>query len=199
MKKLSLAVVMLLFLYSCQKETTQVPSQEEIASASNNNKEHGHLQQTKTFSSAVLFRWIDFQLLNLYKINASSMGGIGGARFAAWTGITAYESVVPGMPAYQSLSGQLTSLTGMPKTAPGFAYYWPECLNAALAHLTRARNPANVLLFPAPAGAEATQLLNIKNFSDGLYNEFISEGASVELWIVLKHLEKQWLLKLLNG
>lgn len=185
--KLSISNALLLLTFlsivtiSCQKETKQTLPNEEFATAANNNKEHGHLKQAKEFSSNVLFRWIDFQLLNLYKINAGSMGGIGGARFAAWTGITAYESVVPGMPAYQSLSGQLTSLTGIPKTAPGFAYYWPECLNAALAYLTKARNPANALLFPAPPGAEATQLLSIKNFSDDLYNEFISEGASVEL------------------
>ena len=172
-----------LFVFiSCQKGVKDFPAQQEKSTAQNNsNNEHGHLKQTKEYSSDVLFRWIDFQLTTLYKINSGGMGGIGGARFAAWTGITAYESVVPGMPAYQSLSGQLTNLTGLPKTAPGFAYHWPESLNAALAYLTKARNPANALLFPAPAGAEAAQLLSIENFSNNLYNEFISEGASVEV------------------
>ena len=85
----------------------QLNNEPEEAGAANN--QHGHLQQTKEYSSDVLFRWIDFQL-TLYKINSGAMGGIAGARFAAYTGITAYESVVPGMPAYQSLSGQLTAV-----------------------------------------------------------------------------------------
>lgn len=159
-------------IIACQKETKQIPSQEEIATASN-NKEHGHLKQTKEFSSDVLFRWIDFQL-TLYKINSGAMGGIAGGRFAAYTGIAAYESVVPGMPAYQSLSGQLTELTGLPTTQPGFAYYWPQTLNAALAYIT-------TNLFPAPAGQKPAQDQTIKDFRDNLYNEFLNGGASAEL------------------
>jgi PAP2 superfamily len=179
---LCISVAYMTIFISCQKEVQpkQEQQSEETATAANNSG-RGHLKQTKEYSSDVLFRWIDFQLLNLYKINAGAMGGIGGGRFAAWTGITAYESVVPGMPAYQSLSGQLTTFTGLPKTDPGFAYHWPESLNAALAYITMARTPTNALLFPAPAGAEAAQLLGIKNFSDDLYNEFRSEGARVEV------------------
>ena len=161
------------FTLSCQRQIDKPAPQEEIATASNNNKEHGHLKQTKEYSSDVLLRWIDFQL-TLYKINSGVMGGIGGGRFAAYTGITAYESVVPGMPAYQSLSGQLTAFTGLPTTESGFAYHWPQSLNAALAYLT-------TNLFPAPAGQKAAQDQSIKDFRDNLYNEFLNGGASIEL------------------
>ena len=174
MKKISLiSSLLLVLLFSCQKNIEKQPKQEELPSAANQNNGHGHLQQTKEYSSDVLFRWIDFQL-TLYKINSGVMGGIGGARFAAWTGITAYESVVPGMPAYQSLSGQLTAFTGLPTTEPGFAYHWPQSLNAALAYLT-------TNLFPAPAGQKAAQDQSIKDFKDNLYNEFLNGGASAEL------------------
>ncbi len=178
--KLTNAVVWLLPLitsififFSCQRQIDKPAAQEEIATASNNNNGHGHLQQTKPYSSDVLLRWIDFQL-TLYKVNAGAMGGIGGARFAAYTGIAAYESVVPGMPAYQSLSGQITELTGLPNTQPGYAYHWPQSLNAALAYLT-------TNLFPAPAGQKAAQDQSIKDFRDNLYNEFLNGGASAEL------------------
>ena len=174
MKKISLiSSLLLVLLFSCQKNIEKQVTQEELPSAANQNNGHGHLQQTKEYSSDVLFRWIDFQL-TLYKINSGVMGGIGGARFAAWTGITAYESVVPGMPAYQSLSGQLTAFTGLPTTEPGFAYHWPQSLNAALAYLT-------TNLFPAPAGQKAAQDQSIKDFKDNLYNEFLNGGASAEL------------------
>ena len=174
MKKITLLTsVLFVLLFSCQKNIEKQVTQEELPSAANQNNGHGHLQQTKEYSSDVLFRWIDFQL-TLYKINSGVMGGIGGARFAAYTGITAYESVVPGMPAYQSLSGQLTAFTGLPTTEPGFAYHWPQSLNAALAYLT-------TNLFPAPAGQKAAQDQSIKDFRDNLYNEFLNGGASAEL------------------
>jgi len=174
MKKITLLTsVLFVLLFSCQKNIEKQVTQEELPSAANQNNGHGHLQQTKEYSSDVLFRWIDFQL-TLYKINSGVMGGIGGARFAAYTGITAYESVVPGMPAYQSLSGQLTAFTGLPTTEPGFAYHWPQSLNAALAYLT-------TNLFPAPAGQKAAQDQSIKDFKDNLYNEFLNGGASAEL------------------
>jgi len=174
MKKITLLTsVLFVLLFSCQKNIEKQVIQEELPSAANQNNGHGHLQQTKEYSSDVLFRWIDFQL-TLYKINSGVMGGIGGARFAAYTGITAYESVVPGMPAYQSLSGQLTAFTGLPTPEPGFAYHWPQSLNAALAYLT-------TNLFPAPAGQKAAQDQSIKDFKDNLYNEFLNGGASAEL------------------
>jgi len=169
-----LPVLSLIVFISCQKQIDKPASQqrsEELGAA--NNGEHGHLKQTKEYSSDVLLRWIDFQL-TLYKINSGAMGGIAGGRFAAYTGITAYESVVPGMPAYQSLSGQLTAFTGLPTTEPGFAYHWPQSLNAALAYLT-------TNLFPAPAGQKAAQDQSIKDFRDNLYNEFLNGGASAEL------------------
>ena len=174
MKKITLLTsVLFVLLFSCQKKIDKQVPPEELPSTANQNNDHGHLKQTKEYSSDVLFRWIDFQL-TLYKINSGVMGGIGGARFAAWTGITAYESVVPGMPAYQSLSGQLTAFTGLPTTDPGFAYHWPQSLNAALAYLT-------TNLFPAPAGQKAAQDQSIKDFKDNLYNEFLNGGASAEL------------------
>ena len=59
----------------------------------------------------------------------------------AYSGIALYESVVPGMPSYQSLAGQLTGLSGLPATEPGFAYHWPGSANAALAYINKQMFP----------------------------------------------------------
>jgi hypothetical protein len=160
-----------LALLSCQKEKIdQSAVREEISTAA--NKGHGHLQQTKNFSSETLFRWMDFQL-NIFRVNVASVGGPAGMRFIAYTGITAYESVVPGMPAYQSLSGQLTDMPAMPETQPGYAYYWPASLNAAMSYISKN------LLPPVPKTPE--QIAEINNFEVSLYNEFLSKGAGAEL------------------
>ena len=73
-----LTMLSLIIFISCQKQVDKPDTQlqsEEVGAA---NKGHGHLKQTKDYSSDVLFRWIDFQL-TLYKINSGVMGGIGGA------------------------------------------------------------------------------------------------------------------------
>jgi hypothetical protein len=133
MKKLGALVAIIIIattlLNSCQKL-------EEIASVANVDQSHGHLQQTKIYSSEVAFKWIDMQL-RLMRTNPTPLGGVPPQRYYGYSAIALYESVVPGMPAYQSLSGQLTDMPAMPKTLPGYAYYWPACGNAALAAMTR--------------------------------------------------------------
>ena len=167
---IGLCTLSMVIFVSCQKDL-QRPKQQPEDIAANANSRHGHLQQTKEYSSDVLFRWIDFQL-TIYR--GTGVAGPTAARLLGFTGLGVYESVVQGMPAYQSLSGQIRDLSDLPTTEPGYAYHWDESLNAALARITSA-------IFPAPAGGGATQTQNIKNFSDGLYNEFKNGGASTEL------------------
>jgi hypothetical protein len=121
-----LTMLSLIFLISCQKETqTKQPQSEEIATAANSG--HGHLQQTKTFSSDLIVSWINLQLqMNKAPLPAGTAGQ-GNARCMAYCGIALYESVVPGMPAYQSLTGQLTDFPAMPATEPGKAYWAEKC------------------------------------------------------------------------
>ena len=166
------ALVFLCFLFSCQKETNRPEQQEEVATASNNNNEQGQLKQTKTFSSDALLRWMDFQL-DLYRANVASVGGPAGMRFTAYTSIAAYESVVPGMPSYQSLSGQLTDMPAMPETQPGHAYHWPASLNAAMSYISKNLLP--------PVTKTPEQIAAINNFEALLHNEFANQGASAQL------------------
>ena len=161
MKKLLLPgwylILTLLFtvMISCQKESKQLPVLEEISTAANNG-EQGHLKQTKTFSSDVVVSWVNLQLQMLKVPLPAGTAGQATDRCQAYCGITLYEAVVPGMPAYQSLSGQITDLPEMPSTEPGKAYHWAASANAALAEMNRR-------LFPATADANKTAMTNLEN------------------------------------
>jgi hypothetical protein len=123
--------------FSCQKEARNAENDKNIAASSaRNGNDHGHLKQTKTYSSEVVQRWLSVQLPMLYN-RTTPPYGLNSNRWMAYTGVALYEALVPGMPAYQSLSGQLNAMPEMPKTKPGVAYYWPASANAALAAITR--------------------------------------------------------------
>ena len=126
-----------LFFSSCQKQVDQPAQAEEFSTAANANREHGHLQQTKTFSSEVGRKWQDMQNRMLRTPTTANPFGRHGHRWFAYCGVALYESVVGGMPAYQSLDDQLTDMPDMPETEPGKAYHWPTSANAALAYLNK--------------------------------------------------------------
>jgi hypothetical protein len=95
-----------------------------------------HLNQTKTFSSDVVKKWLTMQTSMLYRPSGNAFG-LNPGRYMAYTGVALYESVVPGMPAYKSLQGQLTDMPVMPATVPGTVYHWPSSAHAALATMTK--------------------------------------------------------------
>jgi len=152
------------FGLSCQKEK-QMPNQEEITSEQNGS--HGHLKQTKTFSSEVALKWIDMQL-RLFRTNATPIGGLPPQRYYGYSAIALYESVVPGMPGNKSLSGQLTDMPAMPETLHGRAYHWPACGNAALAAMTRN-------FFPNTSAANKASIDSLENALNTAYQTEASE------------------------
>jgi hypothetical protein len=152
-------VASLLFCFivfvSCKKETGSAiaPGSPSQTSAT---KEHGHLKQTKTSSSEVAQKWQELQLQMLWVPEGKpNPYGLNGNRWFAYTGIALYEAVVPGMPAYQSLSGQLIDMPQMPTTEPGKAYHWPTSANAALAFMNKSFY-TNIAFKPAMDALEET-------------------------------------------
>ena len=160
----ALLLVSLLFIatISCQKELKQASPSEELSTAANSTKEHGHLQQTKTFSSDVVVRWLNMQLNMLRVPLAPGTGSQAAERALAYCGIAAYESVVPGMPAYQTLTHQLNDFPDMPLAAPGKAYHWAASANAALAEMNRR-------LFPTTSMANKTSIDNLEITLNAIY------------------------------
>lgn len=168
-----LLVLSLIVLISCQKQVDKPYSkpQSEEAGVANNNKEHGHLKQTKTFSSDLVVRWINVQLEMFRLPLAAGTGTQGTDRAQGYSGIALYEAVVPGMPAYQSLAGQLTDFPAMPSTEPGKAYHWAASANAALAEVSRR-------LFPTTA--EKNKIL-INHVEDSLKAKYAAEVDAATL------------------
>jgi hypothetical protein len=92
--------------------------------------------QTQSYSSDVVKAWLDVQVSMLFAQTGNPFG-FNPSRYMAYCGVALYESVVPGMPAYQSLYGQLTDIPEMPAVEPGQHYHWPASANAALAAMTQ--------------------------------------------------------------
>ena len=171
-KKLSvkwLFVVSLCFftIMACQKDVNRQHQGEEIATTPNSNNEHGHLQQTKTFSADVVVSWLHLQLDMLRVPLAPGTGSQGADRAMAYCGIAAYESVVPGMPAYQTLTNQLNGFPEMPQTEPGKAYHWAVSANAALAEMNRR-------LFPTTSAVNKTNIDNLENTLKAIYADEVN-------------------------
>jgi hypothetical protein len=157
---LSMMIALFGFL-SCKKETKQIPLPEKIAIASNNNA-HGHLKQAKEYSSNLVVRWLNMQLDMLRVPLAAGTGSQASERCQAYCGIVLYESVLPGMPPYRSLSGQLTDFPEMPATERGKAYHWAASANAALAAINRK-------LFPATSEVNITSMNNLESSLQAVY------------------------------
>jgi len=172
-----LSVLSLIVFISCQKEAQTKQQLSEEVSAANKNKDHGHLQQTKTFSSEVVIKWLnlDQDLLRLPLPAGTSVQG--GERILAYSGIALYETVVNGMPAYQSLSGQLTDFPTMPSIEPGKAYHWAAAANAALAQETR-------YLFSATSAANKQKINDLENQLKAIYATEV-DGTVIERSVAL--------------
>jgi hypothetical protein len=157
--KWTLIISSSIFIFSaCQKQIDQPAKQEEITA---NSSIQGHLKQTNTYSSEVVLKWMDMQL-RLFRTNATPIGGLPPQRYYAYSAIALYESVVPGMPTYQTLSGQLTDMPAMPQTLPGFAYHWPTCANATLAAMSR-------YFFPNTSDANKASMDSLENILNTAY------------------------------
>ncbi len=152
------------FNFSCKKELgPDKITTSENAATENNEDVNGHLKQTKTFSSNVVIHWLNMQLDMLKIPLPAGTGSQATDRCQAYCGIALYESVVPGMPAYQTLTGQLTAFPVMPATEPGKAYHWAASANAALADMNRK-------LFPTTAAANKTKMDSLENALQVIYS-----------------------------
>lgn len=147
---------------SCQKEINPVSGDPKSSLVTKNKSDRGGLQQTKTFSSDVVIKWIDMQLAMLKLPLPAGTASQATEKCQAYCGIALYESVVPGMPAYQTLLGQLTDFPAMPVTYPGLAYHWAAAANSALAEMNRK-------LFPSTAQANKDAINNLENTLQTIY------------------------------
>ncbi|HEU4902732.1 MAG TPA: vanadium-dependent haloperoxidase [Flavisolibacter sp.] len=140
----------LLLIIGCKKEisSSDETGQQTISKAFG-GEEHGHLKQTKTYSSETAIKWMDMQLRLMRA--TTGVANVAFSRPYVYSGIALYEAVVGGMPAYQTIAPQLNGLTGLPQTVSGLAYNWAAAANAALALL-------NKQFFPNATAANKTAI-----------------------------------------
>ncbi len=138
--------LILITFFSCQQDQSATL---ELRSQIQNSP-------TDTYSSDVVVKWLNMQLDMLRVPLAPGTGSQDAGRALAYCGIAAYESVVKGMPAYQSLSNQLNGLPSMPEIDAGLSYYWPASANAALADMNRK-------LFPSTSTANKAKIDSLEN------------------------------------
>ncbi|MEP7375854.1 MAG: vanadium-dependent haloperoxidase [Chitinophagaceae bacterium] len=162
------------FNLSCQKQTREPLVQEgqkQDETLAARNGQHGHSKPTKTYSGDLVVKWLNMQLDMLRVPLAAGTGSQAAERCQAYCGIATYEAVLPGMPGYRSLSGQLTDFRGMPATEHGKSYHWAASANAALAEMNRK-------LFPTTSDANKA---NINTLESGLQAIYAGEVDAATL------------------
>ncbi len=159
MKKLFFATVItmvLLTMQGCQK----------FDWFNHHGEGHDHGNQTRRYTSEVAVKWMDMQL-RLIRTNATPLGGLVPGRFFAYCGIALYESVVQGMPDYQTLSGQLTDMPAMTSVVLGADYHWAASANAALAAMNRN-------FFPSTSDANKASIDSLESALNAVYSSEVS-------------------------
>ena len=118
------------------------------------------------YSADVIDKWMTLET-RIYK-NATGFGNGGFARPFAYSGISAYESIDPGLFSWKH---KYNGLSGLPETDPFKKYNWPASVNATLAEINRG--------FFTSANLNATDLAAIDSLENALYAGFSGEKADV--------------------
>ena len=159
-----LITVSVLF-FSCQKQIDSPTAAEDIPATARASNQHGHLKQTKEYLSDVAAKWMAMQVRQMIAA-PTAVANVAHSRHYVYSGIALYESVVSGMPGYQSIAPQLNGLSGLPQTSPGFAYHWAASANAALAYI-------NKKLF---SYASPSNKISMDSLENALHSEYSSHA-----------------------
>lgn len=91
-------------------------------------------------SADILAKWMQL----LYdRVEAEAISAPAAARLYAYAGVTAYQSVLPGIPEGLSMSGQLNGMDMIVDLDEGAEYDWPSSANAALSTVIAGLFPAD--------------------------------------------------------
>ncbi|XWW44407.1 vanadium-dependent haloperoxidase [Fibrella sp. USSR17] len=90
-------------------------------------------------ATSVALRWGQMTLALMHQLPFNSPTY--GSRLLGYAGLTMYECVVNSSPTHQSLAGQLSGLTALPKPEVGQPYNYPLALNAGQAMILKKLAP----------------------------------------------------------
>jgi hypothetical protein len=131
------------------------------------------LRETSAFPADVVTSWTTLQLQIARTTPAPPPITI---RRCAFTGIALYESIVPGLPQYQSIAPQLNGLGALPHAQKDQHYYWPASANAALAAITRSLYPMTSAV--NKTAIDSLEAANITQFKKDIKNEELARSAA---------------------
>jgi len=152
---------------SCKKAGTisnEVLSSELVTQSVNSKA--NTLPHTKQYTADVATAWFNL-LTDITKTKPYTPGPA--LRIFAYSGVALYESVVPGMPSYQSMYKYLTGNTIEFDNKKD--YYWPACANAVIARI------ASKIMqnYPAP------NLASVQALESSLNASFQNEATPEQL------------------
>ena len=165
---LSLSVFLVLFVLSCKDKSLEEPT--PVASKS-----------IQEYDVNLSVKWADLTL-KLLKTTAAQTPPVA-ARALGYVGLTMYESAVYGMPDYQSLQGQITWLTTLPKPDLSKKYNWALSINAAqhqiLNDLFSTTTAANKKTLDSLKSTLETALISANSEDTTVVNRSKSFGISI--------------------
>jgi hypothetical protein len=125
-------------------------------------EDHMHFPKARRYPADVAVAWINLEQ-KLVKTTTGFSPGIA-ARAFAYTGLSLYEAIVPGMPGYRSA----TTYMGAPSITPPTdcnRFYWPASANAAMAKMIRN-------LFPTTSAANKVSIDSLESEFNSLFQQY---------------------------
>lgn len=123
--------------------------------------------ETSTLDGAVAIEYME--LLRDFTKKTPGFSPPVASRAFGYAGLTLYESVVHGMPRYQSLTGLVNGLNDLPKPALGNEYHWGQVANAAMSVVTN-------LYYPTAPESLKNQVVLLEAQFKTKYLEDVSEA-----------------------
>jgi hypothetical protein len=148
MMLLCAASVLTFYFGGCKKD---VPEQNQASADASAQRRADHVRM---YSSESAQKWMKMEIQIMQ--TTPGLSNLAIIRPYAYSGIVMYESLLPGMPSYQTLSGQLTGLPAMPSTSGSLNYHWAESMNAAMAKILR-------LVYPTMSAANIFSVDSLEN------------------------------------
>jgi hypothetical protein len=118
------------------------------------------------YPADVIDKWMTLEI-RIYK-DATGIGNGAFARPFAYSGISAYESIDPGLASWKN---KYNGLSGLPETDKSKRYDWSASVNATLAEFNRS--------FFTSANLNATDLAAIDSLENAIYSTFNGDGNEV--------------------
>ncbi len=129
--KFSLIISLLVFFSQCQKD------------------EFANSKKTNTYKADLAIEYMEL-LREITKVHPGFSPPVASRAFG-YAGVTLYESLVHGMPEYESLAGKLNGLTDLPQPESEKSYHWGLVANAAM-------NEVIKLFYPLTPSSIASQI-----------------------------------------